>query len=186
MNTIPHLRGLCPADQKVVRSLLKLLTRYAADAARGEDIEALVEKFPGLPSLRRHLKPEDRPYVRLVLIPDGMGASIVRTAPAAVASTVEPLAEGAYVVWTEREGKESFFLAYEDHDKYGAWDHVLENLKPDTLFFIPEEKAGEMGIPHTDVTLGELLAIRYAEQFMAPGARDGAWILPPPDVASAT
>jgi hypothetical protein len=159
--------GLCPADIDYIKHVVAEIEAYARRELGRLDIE--VEDFAKrefrLPSLRGHLPKEERPYIRIELVPLGWAPELSSVRGGQLSTS--RLRDDLRIVWTELSGEQEYFVAYEDHDKYGMFDNKCGTLKEDDLLTLTDEQASELGLRHNDVTLAELLGIRYLARFTA-------------------
>lgn len=163
MIPLPTLRDLCAADRRVILDLLTQVQAYAEGRLDEDGRKEIAERLR-LPSLRGFLPKEERPYIRLELIPAGWCPDVHQVTSCGVHAF--SLDADLYVLWREERGEEEFVIARGDRDKYGEYDTVLSRLPGNTVLILAEDQAESLGLPQEDVTLEELLAIRYAEQFM--------------------
>lgn len=151
-------KGLCAADVDYLQELVIEIEAYAHKRLGNLDID--VEEFAKrecrLPSLRGHLPAEERPYIRLILVQPGASPLIEYMLAGQLQR--QQLAGETYIVWTEDRGKQEFFMAREDRDKYGTYDHRYETLPPEALV------TSQLGL---DATLEELLGAAYLARFGA-------------------
>lgn len=159
--------GLCPADIDYIKGVASEVEAYARRELGRLDIEVanFAKREFHLPSLRGHLPKEDRPYIRIELVPLGWSPELSSMRGGHLSS--HRLREDLRIVWTENKGEQEYFVAYEDRDKYGMFDNKCGTLKEDDLLTLTDEQASELGLPHNDVTLAEMLGIRYSARFMA-------------------
>lgn len=161
---LPALLGLCAADRRVIRDLLEQVRSYTEGRLDEDGRREIAERLR-LPSLRGFLPKEERPAIRLELIPAGWCPDVHQVTSGGVHQVA--LAPDQYVLWREDKGEEEFAVARGDRDKYGEYDTVLYRLPGNTVLILAEDQAESLGLTQEDVTLEELLAIRYAEQFLS-------------------
>ena len=156
---------LCPADQKYVAGFFEDITRFAArDLTMAACAELADRKFR-LPSLRGHLPLEERPFLRLVILPEGCKAELTCVV-AGVMQKVQ-MDEKHYVIWVEEKGHGSFHLAFGDRDKVGTFDVRIMELPPDAMLMLTMEQMGSLGLHSEDATLREIFDVVYRRQFLA-------------------
>jgi hypothetical protein len=71
-----------------------------------------------------------------------------------------------YIIWVEDRGEQTYSIARKEWDKYGGFDTTVEILPEDALLGLTDEQAKSLGLVNTDITLAELLGIRYCDRFM--------------------
>ena len=155
---------LCPADRDYVAAFFENIALFAESKLDKEECAELADRKFRLPSLRGHLPTEERPRVRLELVPAGWTPELTSVSVGAVWND-GAVHKDHYVVWVEDRGEQTYSLCVQQRDKYGWFDSVIEELPDDALLTLSEEQAKSLGLVNPDLTLAEMLGIRYCERF---------------------
>jgi hypothetical protein len=167
MNTTTTIvPGLCPADQEYIKRIFGMLELYGAWQLNVRDAANLADIKFRLPSLRGHLPLEERPFLRLVVLPKGCESELT----CIVAGVVQKIQmnEKQYVIWVEEAGRGSFHLAFGDKDKVGTFDVRIMELPPAAMLMLTPEQLGIFGLRREDATLREIFEVVYRREFLAP------------------